>query len=90
MGGTSFDICLIHGGKIHFTKESEIRGHPIKIPMIDIHTIGAGGGSIAWIDPGGALPFVPRAQGLTPAPVCYWLGGEEPTVTDANLVLGKA
>jgi N-methylhydantoinase A len=89
MGGTSFDICLIHGGKIHFTKESEIGGHPIKIPMIDIHTIGAGGGSIAWIDPGGALRVGPQSAGANPGPVCYRLGGEEPTVTDANLVLGR-
>jgi N-methylhydantoinase A len=89
MGGTSFDICLIHGGKIHFTKESEIGGHPIKIPMIDIHTIGAGGGSIAWIDPGGSLRVGPQSAGANPGPVCYRLGGEEPTVTDANLVLGR-
>lgn len=89
MGGTSFDICLIHGGKIHFTKESEIGGHPIKIPMIDIHTIGAGGGSIAWIDPGGSLRVGPQSAGAKPGPVCYRLGGEEPTVTDANLVLGR-
>jgi N-methylhydantoinase A len=89
MGGTSFDICLIHGGKIHFTKESEIGGHPIKIPMIDIHTIGAGGGSIAWIDPGGSLHVGPQSAGANPGPVCYRLGGEEPTVTDANLVLGR-
>jgi N-methylhydantoinase A len=89
MGGTSFDICLIHDGKIHFTKESEIGGHPIKIPMIDIHTIGAGGGSIAWIDPGGSLHVGPQSAGARPGPVCYQLGGEEPTVTDANLVLGR-
>jgi len=89
MGGTSFDICLIHGGKIHFTKESEIGGHPIKIPMIDIHTIGAGGGSVAWIDPGGSLRVGPQSSGANPGPVCYRLGGKEPTVTDANLVLGR-
>ena len=89
MGGTSFDICLIHDGKIHFTKESEIGGHPIKIPMIDIHTIGAGGGSIAWIDPGGSLRVGPQSAGANPGPVCYRLGGKEPTVTDANLVLGR-
>ena len=89
MGGTSFDICLIHDGKIHFTKESEMGGHPIKIPMIDIHTIGAGGGSIAWIDPGGSLHVGPQSAGANPGPVCYRLGGKEPTVTDANLVLGR-
>lgn len=89
MGGTSFDICLIHEGKIHFTKESEIGGYPIKIPMIDIHTIGAGGGSIAWIDRGGSLRVGPQSAGAKPGPVCYQLGGQEPTVTDANLVLGR-
>ena len=89
MGGTSFDISLIHEGKIHFTKESEIGGHPIKIPMIGIHTIGAGGGSIASIDSGGSLHVGPQSAGAKPGPVCYRLGGEEPTVTDANLVLGR-
>ena len=89
MGGTSFDICLIHDGKIHFTKESEMGGHPIKVPMIDIHTIGAGGGSIAWIDPGVLLRVGPQSAGAKPGPVCYRLGGQEPTVTDANLVLGR-
>jgi N-methylhydantoinase A len=89
MGGTSFDVCLIHDGTVQQTKESEIGGHPIKVPMLDIHTIGAGGGSIAWIDAGGALRVGPHSAGANPGPVCYGLGGEEPTVTDANLVLGR-
>jgi N-methylhydantoinase A len=89
MGGTSFDICLAHGGEIRFTKESEVGSLPIKIPMIDIHTLGAGGGSIAWIDAGGALRVGPRSAGADPGPACYGRGGSEPTVTDANLVLGR-
>ncbi len=89
MGGTSFDVCLIRNGSVQQTKESEIGGHPIKVPMLDIHTIGAGGGSIAWIDAGGALRVGPQSAGANPGPVCYGLGGEEPTVTDANLVLGR-
>jgi N-methylhydantoinase A len=89
MGGTSFDICLAHGGEIRFTKESEVGSLPIKIPMIDIHTLGAGGGSIAWIDAGGALRVGPRSAGADPGPAGYGRGGTEPTVTDANLVLGR-
>jgi N-methylhydantoinase A len=89
MGGTSSDICLIEGGKPHLTTESEIGGYPIKLPMIDINTIGAGGGSIARIDEGGALRVGPESAGADPGPVCYGRGGREPTVTDANLVLGR-
>ena len=89
MGGTSFDICLAHQGHIRYTKESEIGLLPIKVPMIDIHTLGAGGGSIAWIDAGGALRAGPRSAGAVPGPACYGRGGKEPTVTDANLVLGR-
>lgn len=89
MGGTSFDICLANEGEPRYTKESEIAGMPIKIPMLDIHTIGAGGGSIAWIDKGGAMPVGPRSAGADPGPASYGKGGEEPTVTDANLVLGR-
>jgi len=89
MGGTSFDISLIHQGQVSFKNESEIAGHPVNAPMIDIHTIGAGGGSIAWIDSGGALRVGPQSAGADPGPVCYGLGGREPTVTDANLVLGR-
>jgi N-methylhydantoinase A len=89
MGGTSFDISLIYRNKISYKTESEIGGHPIKAPMIDIHTIGAGGGSIAWIDHGGGLRVGPWSAGADPGPVCYQKGGKEPTVTDANLVLGR-
>ena len=89
MGGTSFDICLAYKGVFSLTKQTEIGGHAIKVPMIDIHTIGAGGGSIAWIDPGGALRVGPQSAGAEPGPACYKKGGREPTVTDANLVLGR-
>jgi N-methylhydantoinase A len=89
MGGTSSDICLIEGGTPRLTTESEIGGYPIKLPMIDINTIGAGGGSVARIDAGGALQVGPESAGADPGPVCYGRGGTEPTVTDANLVLGR-
>jgi N-methylhydantoinase A len=89
MGGTSFDICLAYQGQITYTQESEIGTLPLKIPMIDIHTLGAGGGSVAWIDSGGALRVGPRSAGAVPGPACYGRGGAEPTVTDANLVLGR-
>jgi len=89
MGGTSSDICLIEGGSPGLTTESEIGGYPIKLPMIDINTIGAGGGSVAHIDAGGALRVGPESAGADPGPVCYGRGGTEPTVTDANLVLGR-
>jgi len=89
MGGTSFDICLAYGGELRFTRESEIGSLPVKVPMIDIHTLGAGGGSIAWIDAGGALRVGPRSAGAQPGPACYGRGGVEATVTDANLVLGR-
>ncbi len=89
MGGTSSDICLIEDGTPRLTTESEIGGYPIKLPMIDINTIGAGGGSIARVDAGGALRVGPESAGADPGPVCYGRGGTEPTVTDANLVLGR-
>ena len=89
MGGTSFDICLASDGKPKFTTMSEIAGHALRIPMLDIHTIGAGGGSIAWIDTGGVLKVGPHSAGADPGPACYGKGGKEPTVTDANLVLGR-
>jgi len=88
MGGTSFDVSLAYKGKPTFTMESDIGGHIIKIPMIDIKTLGAGGGSIAWVDQGGALQVGPHSAGADPGPACYNHGGKEPTVTDANLVLG--
>ena len=89
MGGTSFDIGLIEDGRSKSTTEGSFQGLPVKIPIIDLHVIGAGGGSIAWIDPGGALNVGPRSAGADPGPACYGRGGEEPTVTDANLVLGR-
>ena len=89
MGGTSLDICLIANNTPKYTTESYIGGYPIKLPMIDIHTIGSGGGSIAWIDAGNALRVGPQSAGAEPGPVCYQKGGTEPTVTDANVVLGR-
>ena len=88
MGGTSCDVCLIHNGKPTISTEGEIGNHSLTIPMIDVHTIGAGGGSIAWIDSGGALRVGPQSAGADPGPACYGKGGELPTVTDADLVLG--
>jgi N-methylhydantoinase A len=88
MGGTSFDVTLVSGGKVTLSTEGEIAGYRIAKPMIDINTIGAGGGSIAWLDKGGMLKVGPVSAGSDPGPVCYDLGGDNPTVTDANLVLG--
>lgn len=89
MGGTSFDICLARQGKPKISHGCQIAGHTLKTPMLDIHAIGAGGGSIAWIDQGGVLKVGPQSAGADPGPACYCRGGEEPTVTDANLVLGR-
>ena len=88
MGGTSFDACLIHDRQPVTTTEGELGGHRLALPVLDIHTVGAGGGSIAWIDAGGILQVGPKSAGAEPGPVCYGRGGVEPTVTDANLVLG--
>jgi len=88
MGGTSFDVSLAYKGQPTFTMESDIGGHIIKIPMIDIKTLGAGGGSIAWVDQGGALQVGPQSAGADPGPACYGQGGKEPAVTDANIILG--
>jgi N-methylhydantoinase A len=88
MGGTSFDVTLINNGKVTLTMEGEIAGYRIAKPMIDINTIGAGGGSVAWMDKGGMLRVGPKSAGSDPGPVCYDMGGMEPTVTDANLILG--
>jgi N-methylhydantoinase A len=87
MGGTSTDVSLIDG-KPTITKETIIAGCPIGIPVLDIHTIGAGGGSIAWVDAGGALRIGPESAGADPGPACYGIG-DFPTVTDANLILGR-
>ena len=89
MGGTSLDVALGYQGEVRHTLESEIEGFPVKVPMVDIHTLGAGGGSIAWVDAGGALQVGPHSAGADPGPACYGRGGSEPTVTDANLVLGR-
>ncbi|MBV8447133.1 MAG: hydantoinase/oxoprolinase family protein [Hyphomicrobiales bacterium] len=90
MGGTSTDVSTVIGKKESFTTAFEIEwGVPIQIPMIDIRTIGAGGGSIAWIDKGGMLQVGPQSAGATPGPACYGQGGGDATVTDANLVLGR-
>jgi N-methylhydantoinase A len=89
MGGTSFDIGLIDRGEPRVAPESQFEGFPVKIPILDVHAIGAGGGSLAWVDQGGALNVGPESAGSDPGPACYGLGGQRPTVTDANLVLGR-
>jgi N-methylhydantoinase A len=88
MGGTSTDVALCNGG-IPTTNEGEVGGVPLRLPMIDIHTVGAGGGSLARVDAGGALTVGPQSAGADPGPVCYARGGTLPTTTDANLVLGR-
>jgi N-methylhydantoinase A len=89
MGGTSCDVCLVDDGAVNEQSAGEIGGRPIALPMLAVHTVGAGGGSVAWADPGGALRVGPRSAGADPGPACYGRGGGEPTVTDANLVLGR-
>jgi N-methylhydantoinase A len=90
MGGTSFDVCLVENGQGLIRDDYEIAWDmPVITPMLDIRSIGAGGGSIAWIDEGGSLRVGPRSSGSSPGPACYGLGGTEPTVTDANFVLGR-
>jgi N-methylhydantoinase A len=88
-GGTSTDLCLIEGGKPHVTNGGSVGPFPVRIPMIDIETIGTGGGSIAWISREDHLKVGPRSAGAEPGPMCYPNGGVEPTITDANLVLGR-
>ena len=89
MGGTSTDVCLVRGGVPEPAPQRSVGGFPIRRPALDIHTIGAGGGSIARIDAGGALTVGPESAGAAPGPACYGLGGTAPTVTDADLVLGR-
>lgn len=89
VGGTSTDVSLILGGEPAVTPERLVAGHPVRSPMIDVHVIGAGGGSIAGIDDAGALKVGPRSAGASPGPVAYGRGGREATLTDANLVLGR-
>ncbi|MBU0595671.1 hydantoinase/oxoprolinase family protein, partial [Candidatus Bipolaricaulota bacterium] len=88
MGGTSCDVALIRNGKISRVSSGKVAGYPIAMQMADIHTIGAGGGSIAWIDAGGALRIGPQSAGADPGPACYGRGGRAATVTDAHVVLG--
>ncbi|HEV7944152.1 MAG TPA: hydantoinase/oxoprolinase family protein [Solirubrobacteraceae bacterium] len=89
MGGTSCDVCLISEGAVAETAQRTVAGRPLALPALDIHTVGAGGGSIAWRDAGGALRVGPRSAGADPGPACYGRGGQHPTVTDANMVLGR-
>lgn len=89
MGGTSADVSIVQDGTLVRSTEGEINDLPVKTPMIDINTVGAGGGSIAWIDKGGGLRVGPKSSGADPGPICYDRGGTEPTLTDANLLLGR-
>ncbi|MDR2189540.1 MAG: hydantoinase/oxoprolinase family protein [Azonexus sp.] len=88
MGGTSFDVALVRNGLPSVTTEGSIGGHRVASPSLDIHTIGSGGGSIAWVDDGGLMHVGPKSAGASPGPACYGRGGKLPTVTDANYVLG--
>lgn len=88
MGGTSTDVALVDG-ELKLTSEGQIAGYPVAVPMVDMHTIGAGGGSIAYVDGGGLLQVGPESAGAAPGPACYGRGGQQATVTDANLVLGR-
>jgi N-methylhydantoinase A len=88
MGGTSCDVCVVEDGEVRRTDSRKIDGRAIQLPMVDVHTVGAGGGSIGWRDVGGALRVGPQSAGADPGPACYGRGGNEPTVTDANLLLG--
>ncbi|MFB6228730.1 MAG: hydantoinase/oxoprolinase family protein [Halobacteriales archaeon] len=89
MGGTSCDVSLVTGGEPVVSTEVTVGPYPVPVPMVDVHTIGAGGGSIAWVDEGGALRVGPRSAGADPGPICYGGGGTEPTVTDAHFMLGR-
>ena len=88
MGGTSFDVCMVTGGEPALTKDMRVHDNPVGVAAVDVHSIGAGGGSIGWVDKGGALQVGPMSAGAEPGPACYELGGDQPTVTDANVVLG--
>jgi N-methylhydantoinase A len=89
MGGTSTDVCLIAGGRAERASERSIGGLPIRLPTVDLHTVGAGGGSIVWRDAGGGLRVGPQSAGASPGPAAYGRGGTDPTVTDANVLLGR-
>lgn len=89
MGGTSTDVCRVEGGRPEVLYERPVAGYPCRMPSVAIHTVGAGGGSVAWVDGGGSLRVGPRSAGAVPGPACYGHGGTEPAVTDANVVLGR-
>jgi N-methylhydantoinase A len=89
MGGTSTDVCLIAGGRAERAQQRLVGGLPIRLPTVDLHTVGAGGGSLVWRDAGGALRVGPKSAGANPGPACYARGGTKGTVTDANLLLGR-
>ena len=89
MGGTSTDVCLITGGEPALAPQHQVGGRPVRLPSLDVHTIGAGGGSIAGLDDGGALVVGPASAGAVPGPAAYGRGGTRPTVTDANLAAGR-
>ena len=89
MGGTSTDVCLLDRGISSISNDRWVGGYPAKIPSVDVNAVGAGGGSIAWIDLDGLMKVGPKSAGASPGPVCYLRGGSEPTVTDANVVLGR-
>src|ERR1044071_9217567 len=89
MGGPSTDVCLVSDLSPLATSDGMVGAFPVKVPQIDMHTVGAGGGSLAWRDLDGSLQVGPRSAGANPGPAAYGLGGTEPTVTDANVVLGR-
>jgi N-methylhydantoinase A len=89
MGGTSYDIAIIQNGRRSVIAQGDIDGLPVRVPMVDMRTIGAGGGSVIWLDSSGRLQVGPQSAGARPGPVCYRRGGTEPTVTDVNLILGR-
>ena len=89
MGGTSTDVCRIENGRPEVLYERPVAGYPCRMPSVAIHTVGAGGGSVAWVDDGGSLRVGPRSAGAVPGPACYGTGGGEPAVTDANAALGR-
>jgi N-methylhydantoinase A len=89
MGGTSTDVCAVVAGEARREHERQVAGFPVRLPTLAVHTVGAGGGSIVWKDTGGALRVGPESAGADPGPACYGRGGQRPTVTDANLLLGR-
>src|SRR5438132_8734399 len=88
IGGTSYDVALVRQGKPLLSREGRIARYPLRVPMVDVSTVGAGGGSLAWLDRSGGLHVGPQSAGADPGPACYGRGGTVPTVTDASVVLG--